>query len=202
MISRKNAIIAVIALVVTLVEISIMRGLVRERGFFIEDEKRAAVGKFIRVKKSRKNNDDLLFETPEQSEAPPAPPPEETPPEPEVQETEEINISVVNPVSGSSLFGVSFSDGDYLPIVKVPADYPEEALRKGIEGWVLVSFTVSKTGAVKDPRVVKAQPAGFFERAALRAVKRFKYKPKIIGGEAIEVEGVTNRIVFKIEDVK
>lgn len=202
MISRKNAIIAATALVLTFVEISIMRELVRERGFFLEKEKRTAVGKFIRVKKVRENGEAPLFEAPERSETPPAPPPEETPPEPEVQEAEEIDVSVVNPVSGSSLFGVFFSDGDYLPIVKVPADYPEEAIRKGIEGWVLVSFTVSKTGTVKDPYVVKAQPTGFFERAALRAVKKFKYKPKIIGGAAVEVAGVINRIVFKIEDVK
>lgn len=91
------------------------------------------------------------------------------------------------------------NDGDYLPIVKVAAVYPRRAQARGIEGFVVVEFVVSKTGAVKEPVVIAAKPEGVFERAALDAVVKFKYKPRVVDGVAMEVAGVQNRITFEIE---
>ncbi len=91
------------------------------------------------------------------------------------------------------------SDGDYLPIVKVAAVYPRRAQSRGIEGFVVVEFIVTKTGSVKDAQVVKAQPEGVFDRAALDAVAKFKYKPRVVDGVAMEVAGVQNRITFEID---
>ncbi|MXY55396.1 MAG: energy transducer TonB, partial [Gammaproteobacteria bacterium] len=88
----------------------------------------------------------------------------------------------------------------YLPIVRVQPTYPRRALTRGIEGWVLVEFVVTETGTVRDPVVLVADPPGFFERAALRAVVKFKYKPKVAGGKAVAVSGVRSRIVFEMED--
>ncbi|AVJ56765.1 protein TonB [Idiomarina sp. OT37-5b] len=90
------------------------------------------------------------------------------------------------------------SDGEYLPIVKVQATYPRRALQRGIEGFVVVEFTVTKQGTVRDPRVVQAEPQGIFEQAALDAVVKFKYKPRVIDGEPVEVEGVQNRMTFEM----
>ncbi len=202
MISRKYGIVLVLALAATVFQISVMKGLVRDRGFVFEERKPVSVGKFIRVKKSAEDPESNLFEAPARNQSPPDPPPGETPPEPENVETGEFDFDGAGLSEGGGLFGMSFSDGDYLPIVKVPADYPESALQRGIEGWVLVSFTVSKTGSVKNPTVVQAEPSGFFERAAIIAVKKFKYKPRIVGGEAVEVSGVRNRIVFRLEDAR
>ncbi len=91
------------------------------------------------------------------------------------------------------------SDGDYLPIVKVAAVYPRRAQSRGIEGFVVVEFIVTKTGSVKGARVVKAEPEGVFDRAALDAVAKFKYKPRVVDGVAMEVAGVQNRISFEID---
>ena len=91
------------------------------------------------------------------------------------------------------------TDGDYLPIVKVAAVYPRRAQTRGIEGFVVVEFVVSKTGAVKDARVIKAKPEGVFDRAALAAVAKFKYKPRVVDGVAMEVAGVQNKISFEID---
>jgi len=96
------------------------------------------------------------------------------------------------------LSGVSASDGEYLPIVKVAPKYPRRAASKGIQGYVILSFTVTKFGTVINPVVIEAKPAGYFERAAKKAVVRFKYKPTIIDGVAIDVPGVKNKIVFKL----
>jgi len=99
-------------------------------------------------------------------------------------------------------FGISAgsADGDYLPIVKVAPVYPRRAVDRGIEGYVIVEFTVTKTGAVRDPRVVEYDPSTIFNKAALAAALKFKYKPRIVNGEAIEVHGVLNKITFKLED--
>ena len=91
------------------------------------------------------------------------------------------------------------SDGDYLPIVKVAAVYPRRAQSRGIEGFVVVEFVVSKSGAVKNARVVNAKPEGVFDRAALDAVAKFKYKPRVVDGVAMEVAGVQNKISFEID---
>lgn len=90
-------------------------------------------------------------------------------------------------------------DGEYLPIVKVAAVYPRRALQRGIEGFVIVEFTVTKQGSVRDPIVVEASPQGIFEQAALDAALKFKYKPRVVNGEPMEVAGVQNRITFKID---
>lgn len=91
------------------------------------------------------------------------------------------------------------SDGEYLPIVKVQAAYPRRALQRGIQGYVVVEFTVTKQGTVRDPRVVEAEPEQIFDQAAMDAVLKFKYKPRVVNGETVEVEGVQNRITFEID---
>lgn len=90
------------------------------------------------------------------------------------------------------------SDGEYLPIVKVQAAYPRRALQRGIEGYVVVEFTVTKQGSVRNPVVIEAQPEGIFDEAAMDAVLKFKYKPRVIDGEPVEVDGVRNRMTFEM----
>ena len=65
--------------------------------------------------------------------------------------------------------------------------------------FVIVEFTVTKTGAVRDAAVVSAEPENIFDRAALDAVLKFKYKPRVVDGVAMEVAGVQNKISFAID---
>ncbi len=92
------------------------------------------------------------------------------------------------------------ADGDYLPIVKVAPVYPRRAVERGIEGYVILEFTVTRTGSVRDPVVVEYSPSTIFNRAAIEAALKFKYKPRIVNGEPIEVHGVLNKITFVLED--
>lgn len=89
-------------------------------------------------------------------------------------------------------------DGDMLPIVKVAPIYPNRAATRGIEGFVLLEFTVDERGAVLDPRVVESSPSGVFDRSALNAVVRFKYKPRVVNGTAVRVQGVLHRLTFEL----
>jgi len=95
--------------------------------------------------------------------------------------------------------GSTISDGEALPIVKVRPVYPQRAITRGIEGHVLVQFSIDELGRVVDARVLEAQPRGVFERAALQAVERFRYKPRVVNGEPIPVSGVQHRLTFELD---
>lgn len=109
-----------------------------------------------------------------------------------------FNTDIAADVGLKGGLSLDSGDGDYLPIVKVNPIYPRRAQSRGIEGFVIVEFTVTKTGAVRNPVVVEAQPEGIFERSALDAAVKFKYKPRVVDGEPVEVGGVQNKITFKL----
>lgn len=94
------------------------------------------------------------------------------------------------------------SDGDYLPIIKVEPSYPRRAQEQGIEGYVVLSFTVTPTGSVVDPVVIESHPEGVFDEAASRAVLRFKYKPRVENGKPVAVPNVQHVITFAIDKGK
>ncbi len=96
--------------------------------------------------------------------------------------------------------GLQATDGEYLPIVKVAPQYPRRALSRGIEGYAIVEYTVTKRGTVKDAFIVEAKPEGTFDKAAIKSALRYKYKPRVVDGEPIEVSGVRTKITFELED--
>ena len=91
------------------------------------------------------------------------------------------------------------SDRDVIPLVRVNPEYPQRALQRGLEGWVQVQFTITATGTVKDPIVVDAMPKNVFDDAALKAIARSRYNPKVENGAAVERVGVQTRILFQLE---
>ncbi|MEL0153949.1 MAG: energy transducer TonB [Halieaceae bacterium] len=98
--------------------------------------------------------------------------------------------------------GLSSGDGEYLPIVKVAPIYPRRAQTRGITGFCIVTYTVTTTGAIRDPYVeneTDCSPKGIFERASIKAALKFKYKPRVVDGEAIEVAGVQNKFTYELE---
>ena len=95
---------------------------------------------------------------------------------------------------------VDRSPDDALPIVKVAPIYPAGAMQQRIEGHVLLEFVVTETGSVRDAVVLEAKPSGVFEKSALAAVAKFKYKPKGVDGKAVATPGVRNRIIFELTD--
>lgn len=95
-------------------------------------------------------------------------------------------------------FSMASADGDAVPMVRVPPQYPERALQRGIEGRVLIEFTISRAGGVKDAKVIAAEPSNIFNKAALKAVSQWKYNPKIVNGKAVEQPGVRIAIPFRL----
>ena len=95
-------------------------------------------------------------------------------------------------------FSMASADGDAVPMVRVPPQYPERAAQRGIEGRVLIEFTISKRGSVKDAKVIAYEPSKIFNKAALKAVSQWKYNPKIENGEPVEQRGQRISIPFRL----
>jgi periplasmic protein TonB len=91
------------------------------------------------------------------------------------------------------------SDRDVIPLVRINPEYPTRARERGIEGWVQVEFTITAAGTVADAKVVDAEPKGLFDRAALEAIGRWKYNPKVVDGRAMERRGVQVQLTFNLE---
>jgi protein TonB len=90
------------------------------------------------------------------------------------------------PVVGGLQMGKGKISTNLIPLVRIPPRYPMRAASRKIEGWVKVEFTITTTGTVKGAKVVESQPNTIFDRAALKAIVRWKFKPKTIDGEAFE----------------
>ena len=103
-------------------------------------------------------------------------------------------------ISGAG-FSLGIGGGDYLPIVKVAPIYPQRALSRGIEGHCVVQYTVTRQGTIRDPFVIEDQCTNaMFHRPSLQAALKFKYKPRVIDGQPVEVPGVQNKFTYVIEE--
>jgi len=170
----------------------------------VKEDTTGSLLEFVRVPK----DESVVRKTPKPKKPPQPDEPPPTPPPPEMDnaapDTSSVAVSAVKVDANINLsasgFGLQTADGEYLPIVKVQPIYPQRALSRGIEGYVIVEFTVTKQGTTRDIHVVEAKPTGIFDRAAMQAAAKFKYKPRVIDGEPIEVPGVRNIIRFELEE--
>ena len=92
------------------------------------------------------------------------------------------------------------SDADAIALVRISPEYPARALHRGIEGRVLLEFTIGKSGAVQNVRVIAAEPSSIFNSAAIKAVRQWRYQPKIEDGVAIPQHGIRISIPFRRKD--
>jgi TonB family protein len=87
---------------------------------------------------------------------------------------------------------------EFLPIVRVAPVYPVRAAQQRLEGHVIVEFTVTENGTVADVAVVESSDS-VFEQSAIDAALRFRYRPRIVNGEAVRVPGVRNVFTYRLE---
>jgi len=190
-----------LGLVATFALFLLMQALIKSDKSPFDDAVKGKLVDFVRVEEENE------IETKTRKPKPP-PPPDEPPPDMPKPDFDQTNMSqgvAIGPVDVSVDLNVGgtggfSSDGEYLPIVKVAPVYPRRAQTRGIEGYVLLEFVVTKTGSVRDPVVIESKPPGIFDRAATQAALKFKYKPKVVNGEPIDVAGVRNLITFELAD--
>jgi len=157
---------------------------------------------FVRVKRNEALNTEDF--TPEKPPKPPETPPETPPQDMDNMDPNAPSINIPAPSMSADMDiggpgGMNIAEGDYLPIVRVAPVYPARALSRGLEGYVDLSFTVTSAGTVRDP-IILFSTSSLFERAASRAVLKFKYKPRVVDGVPVDVPNVKTRISFQIED--
>ena len=192
----------VVGVVVTLSLLFVMQLLIATGKQALSKPRERAQLEFVRVKR----NENLQTEdfTPDKPPPPPEIPPEAPPQEMDSVDPNAPSINVAAPtVSADANIGgpggMNIAEGDYLPIVRVAPVYPARALQRGLEGYVDLAFTVTTAGTVRDP-VVEFSTSSLFDRAAIRAVLKFKYKPRVVDGQPVDVPNVKTRIRFQLEE--
>ena len=85
------------------------------------------------------------------------------------------------------------------PIVRVQPQYPQKAARSAIEGWVLLEYTVTPSGTVENVKVLDSKPPRIFDKSAVRAVMKWRFKPQMADGKPIAVPNQKNVIEFSLD---
>lgn len=169
----------------------------------MDESSRVQMLDFVRIKREEQSaRKEQRAERPKTTEAPPAP----STPDLSDSDSDLAAIAVSDIPAQADMtmnmgMGSGISEGEFLPIVKVAPVYPPSAANRGIEGTCMVQYTVTTTGATKDIRVVedKCTYSGF-RRPSIAAAARFKYKPRIINGEPVEVQRVRNVFIFTLRE--
>lgn len=142
-------------------------------------------------------------------------PPLAPPPEPKMPELVKTNITPLDNgdgnvnievpdigASGTNLEVIDVlgnADNDARPMVRVAPKYPIVAARDGKEGWVQLSFSITETGGVSDVQVLASEPKRMFDKEAIRALKKWKYKAKLVSGQPVKQENLTIQLEFKLD---
>lgn len=116
-----------------------------------------------------------------------------------------LNIPKLNlPVSlGKGPFlgqaGAGSNDAATMPLVRIEPQYPRKAAMTGTEGWVILKFDITPAGTVDNVKILQSQPRRVFDSAARRALLKWKYKPKFMGGKPVSQSDNKVKIDFRLE---
>ncbi len=143
------------------------------------------------------------------------PPPKEPPPPPKLNVAQEQQVVNNMPMANIPNLDLGMggdgpflgqigqvdmgAEGGVIPIVRIAPQYPRKALMAKIEGWVKIQFTITPGGTVSNPSVVDSKPKRIFDREAIRAILKFKFKPKVVNGQQVE-QVATQTIEFELPD--
>lgn len=132
----------------------------------------------------------------------PAPVPEQRPPVDPGRETIPVGIPTepVPPSAPSLSTGVLGNiDSGLINIMNAQPDYPLAAAQKGLEGYVIVQFDVTRLGTVENVRVVESS-SSIFNKAAVKAAYRSKYKSKTVDGVSYGTKGLRKLFRFEMKE--
>ncbi|MEZ9038369.1 energy transducer TonB [Vibrio cyclitrophicus] len=111
----------------------------------------------------------------------------------------DLNTSIDGLAINAPTFSDFGSNQQAMPLYRVEPRYPAKALKRGAEGFVSLSFTIDETGRPIDIEVIEANPRRMFEREAIRALKKYKYQPKVVDGKSTPQFGQTFTFEFKLD---
>lgn len=109
-----------------------------------------------------------------------------------------VNVEGLAPgMDASFVFDEDDVDQKPQPAVRMEPTYPHRARMLNVDGWVRVKFLVQADGTVKEVKILKAEPEGYFEESVLKAVQRWRFNPGIVAGKPVDCWWAT-RIDFVI----
>ncbi len=168
----------------------------------LSDARRVQMLDFVRL--ARDESSQRKDRTPERPQVNQAPDIPASPDNNASADTQPLTVSMAPLETGLEIArsgGFSSGEGEYMPIVKVAPIYPPRAENRRIAGKCLVTYTVTTLGTVKNVNVVKDQcTSELFYRTSVEAALRFKYKPRVIDGEPVEVVGVPNMFHYELAE--
>jgi protein TonB len=123
--------------------------------------------------------------------------PSEAPVQPTVAEAKPVSKPVDATINTRTNNKTSVSG--VVPLVRVQPKYPSRAVNRHIEGWVKIEFTIDTSGDVTDTTIVASQPTEVFDSEALKAIKKWKFKEKIVNGVAVEQRAIQT-LQFKLTE--
>lgn len=172
-----------------------MHFLIAVEGVLEKPDKEQTYLNFVRVDTSQQDVSTKDRRLPE-----PPPPPESQPDVPDlspqmanVDSSMSMNMPKIGvPVNnGSGPFlgtlqaggGMAGFDTDVIPVVRVPPTYPQRAAQARLEGSVTMAVTIRPDGTVADVEVLESNPPRLFDQAAIQAMQRWKFRPKLVDGK-------------------
>ena len=185
-----------IGLILAVIFFLLLAYIVKPSSESLKNENSFRVVDFIRLKKdtSLREKTRTIPDRPEPPKKPPPPdlvtPELQAPPQAPNLDIEFPDIAVPTDFKGAFL-GPQSAGGNsqVIPLVRINPQYPRNELLAGVEGWVKVRFTVEPDGSVSSPKVIQSKPPRVFDTAALRAIKKWKFKPKVVNGIAVQQDG-------------
>ena len=188
---------ASLAVGVALSLFTLMNGLIRSDGILEKPDRQRAYLNFIRIDPA-----DTEINTKDRRLPEPPAPPEEVPETPDFatridRVAGDLGMDMptiglpINDGSGPYLGALSAGQGlagfdtDAIPVVRIAPVYPRRAKQARIEGWVTMEVIIRPDGSVSDAKVMESAPPRLFDEAALAAMQRWKFRPKIVDGTPV-----------------
>ncbi len=209
--AQRYFMLPVAAIAIVLVLFLLMQMMIKPDGTILKGESERTYLNFVRVKPSQQNTQTKDRSLPE--------PPPDTPPPPETPNVEvssnakasspqlSMNLPSLNmplnnadgpflgaPGSGGGLAGF---DSEVIPVVQVAPVYPRNAKQAKIEGYVTLSINIRPDGSVSRAKVIESKPRRLFDDSAKQAILRWKFRPKIVDGQAVG-QDATQTIEFTL----
>jgi TonB family protein len=112
---------------------------------------------------------------------------------------QELDAAVDQAVARRAFLDDVVPAGNFIRRRQAAPTYPPDAVRRGIEGWVDVTFTIAPDGTTGDFAVTAAEPPGVFENAAIKAMQSWEFEPVVRDGEPV-AQRAAMRLRFQLSD--